>query len=103
MERAKRALDQQVTEMKTQIEELEDELQLSEDARLRLEVNLQAAKTNHERDLTGKEEMGEEKRRSMTKQVGGVARLCVFFDVPKFTQERYSLQTIPSTTSVAQW
>ena len=55
--------------MKTQIEELEDELQLSEDARLRLEVNLQALKATHDRDLAGKEEMSEDKRRQMTKQV----------------------------------
>ena len=69
MERAKRALDAQVTEMKAQIEELEDELQLSEDAKLRLEVNLQAVKASYDRDLAGKEEMGEDKRRQMTKQV----------------------------------
>lgn len=55
--------------MRSQIEELEDELQLSEDAKLRLEVNLQALKANHERDLAGKEEMSEDKRRQMTKQV----------------------------------
>lgn len=58
-----------MAEMRTQIEELEDELQLSEDAKLRLEVNLQALKANHERDLAGKEEMSEDKRRQMTKQV----------------------------------
>ena len=69
LERAKRALEAQVADMKAQIEELEDELQLSEDAKLRLEVNLQAIKTNHERDLAGKEEMSEDKRRHMTKQV----------------------------------
>ena len=69
MERAKRALESQVADMRTQIEELEDELQLSDDAKLRLEVNLQALKTNHERDLAGKEEMSEDKRRQMTKQV----------------------------------
>lgn len=62
-------MDSQVAEMRTQIEELEDELQLSEDAKLRLEVNLQALKANHERDLAGKEEMSEDKRRQMTKQV----------------------------------
>ena len=55
--------------MKATIEELEDELQLSEDARLRLEVNLQALKSSHDRDVAGKEEMSEDKRRQMTKQV----------------------------------
>lgn len=69
MEKAKRSLDSQVADMKTQIEELEDELQLSEDARLRLEVNLQALKDSHARDLAGKEEMGEDKRRQMIRQV----------------------------------
>lgn len=58
-----------MAEMRTQVEELEDELQLSEDAKLRLEVNLQALKANHERDLAGKEETSEDKRRQMTKQV----------------------------------
>merc|ERR1712071_195224 len=38
LERAKRALESQLAEQKTQIEELEDELQLPEDAKLRLEV-----------------------------------------------------------------
>lgn len=73
LERAKRSLETQVADMRAQIEELEDELQLSEDAKLRLEVNLQALKTNHERDLAGKEEMNEDKRRQMTKQVGSLS------------------------------
>lgn len=69
LERSKRSLEGQVAEMREKVEELEDELQLSEDARLRLEVNLQALKANHERDLAGKEEMSEDKRRQMIKQV----------------------------------
>ena len=51
MEKAKRALESQLAEQKTQIEELEDELQLTEDAKLRLEVNMQALKAQYERDL----------------------------------------------------
>lgn len=78
LERAKRTLEQQVADMKTQIEELEDELQLSEDAKLRLEVNLQAAKTNHERDLAGREEQSEDKRRAMTKQVSKIEEVRIF-------------------------
>ena len=39
LEKAKRLLDQQVQEQRTQIEELEDELQATEDAKLRLEVS----------------------------------------------------------------
>ena len=55
--------------MKTQIEELEDELQITEDAKLRLEVNIQANKANFERDLQAREEQAEEKRRNIIKQV----------------------------------
>ena len=58
--------------MRTQIEELEDELQLSEDAKLRLEVTLTALKADHERVVAGKEEMSEDKRRQLTKQVSYV-------------------------------
>lgn len=55
--------------MKTQLEELEDELQAAEDAKLRLEVNMQALKAQFERDLQGRDEMGEEKKRQLVKQV----------------------------------
>ena len=71
LERSKRLLESQVEEMKTQLEELEDELQVTEDAKLRLEVNLQAAKANFDRELQAKEEQAEEKRRSILKQVSG--------------------------------
>ncbi|XP_041087835.1 myosin-10-like isoform X3 [Polyodon spathula] len=69
LERARRALEQQVQEMKTQLEELEDELQSAEDGKLRLEVNMQALRAQCERELAGKEESGEEKRRVLMKQV----------------------------------
>uniref|UniRef100_A0A3Q3VY46 Myosin-9 n=1 Tax=Mola mola TaxID=94237 RepID=A0A3Q3VY46_MOLML len=69
LEKAKRAMEQQLEEMKTQLEELEDELQATEDAKLRLEVNMQAMKAQYERDLAGREEMGEEKKRALVKQV----------------------------------
>ncbi|XP_054614699.1 myosin-9-like isoform X1 [Dunckerocampus dactyliophorus] len=69
LEKSKRAMEQQLEEMKTQLEELEDELQATEDAKLRLEVNLQAMKAQYERDLAGRDEMGEEKKRSLVKQV----------------------------------
>ena len=52
-----------------QLEELEDELQATEDAKLRLEVNMQAMKAQYDRDLAGKDEMGEEKKRALVKQV----------------------------------
>lgn len=56
-------------EMKTQLEELEDELQATEDAKLRLEVNMQALKVQFERDLQARDEQNEEKRRQLQRQV----------------------------------
>ncbi|XP_017571240.1 myosin-11a isoform X2 [Pygocentrus nattereri] len=69
LEKSKRSLEAQVEEMKTQLEELEDELQAAEDAKLRLEVNMQALKAQFERDLQGRDEQGEEKRKQLFKQV----------------------------------
>lgn len=62
-------MEQQLEEMKTQVEELEDELQLTEDAKLRLEVNMQALKAQFDRDQLTRDEQGEEKRRQLMKQV----------------------------------
>lgn len=58
--------------MRTQLEELEDELQATEDAKLRLEVNMQAMKAQFDRDLQARDEQNEEKKRALVKQVGGV-------------------------------
>ena len=69
LEKAKRLLEQQLAEQKTQLEELEDELQSTEDAKLRLEVNMQAAKAQFERDLSSKDDSIEEGRRTLIKQV----------------------------------
>ncbi|XP_029946041.1 myosin-9 isoform X1 [Salarias fasciatus] len=69
LEKSKRAMEQQLEEMRTQLEELEDELQATEDAKLRLEVNMQAMKAQYERDLAGRDEMSEEKKRALFKQV----------------------------------
>ncbi|KAM9473083.1 myosin-9-like isoform 2-T2 [Salvelinus alpinus] len=69
LEKSKRGMEQQLEEMRTQLEELEDELQATEDAKLRLEVNMQAMKAQYERDLAGRDEMGEEKKRQLVKQV----------------------------------
>ena len=44
-------------------------MQLTEDAKLRLEVNMQAMKAQFERDLGAREEQGEEKRRGLVKQL----------------------------------
>ncbi|XP_032122513.1 myosin-9 isoform X8 [Sapajus apella] len=73
LEKSKRALEQQVEEMKTQLEELEDELQATEDAKLRLEVNLQAMKAQFERDLQGRDEQSEEKKKQLVRQAWGPA------------------------------
>lgn len=56
-------------ETKTQLEELEDELQATEDAKLRLEVNQQAMKAQFDRDLLGRDEQNEEKRKQLIRQV----------------------------------
>uniref|UniRef100_UPI0037E6FADC myosin-11-like isoform X1 n=1 Tax=Semicossyphus pulcher TaxID=241346 RepID=UPI0037E6FADC len=69
LEKAKRGLEAMVEEMRTQMEELEDELQVAEDAKLRLEVNTQALRAQHERELHGRDELGEEKRKQLLKQV----------------------------------
>ncbi|XP_051569316.1 myosin-9-like isoform X2 [Myxocyprinus asiaticus] len=69
LEKSKRGMEQQLEEMRTQLEELEDELQATEDAKLRLEVNMQAMKAQYERDLQGRDELGEEKKRQLLKQV----------------------------------
>ena len=69
LEKAKRSLEQLLAEQKTAYEELEDELQATEDAKLRLEVNFQAAKAQWERDLSAKDDTVEEGRRALIKQV----------------------------------
>ena len=51
------------------LEELEGDLQMTEDVKLRLEVNMQAMKTQMERDMSAKEEQAEEKRRTLLKQL----------------------------------
>ena len=69
LEKTRRALDSQVEEQRTQIEELEDELQATEDAKLRLEVNMQALRAQYDRELQSKEEAGEDKKRTLIRQV----------------------------------
>ncbi|XP_065659055.1 myosin-10 [Hydra vulgaris] len=69
LDKAKRLLEQQLAEQKTQVEELEDELQATEDAKLRLEVNMQAQKAQFERELAAKEDSIEEGRKGLIKQL----------------------------------
>merc|ERR1711992_462909 len=56
LEKAKRALEAELVEIRVSMDELEDELQATEDQKMRLEVTMQAHKTQYERDLQAKEE-----------------------------------------------
>jgi len=69
LEKAKRALESTVDEQKTQMEELEDQLQIMEDAKLRLEVNMQALKAQLDRELQAKDEQADEGKRAVLRQV----------------------------------
>ncbi|XP_020950441.1 myosin-14 isoform X2 [Sus scrofa] len=69
LERARRVAEQAASDLRTQVTELEDELTSAEDAKLRLEVTVQALKAQHERDLQGRDEAGEERRRQLAKQL----------------------------------
>ncbi|TMS36883.1 hypothetical protein L596_003949 [Steinernema carpocapsae] len=69
LEKAKRALEQELITCKTQVEELEDAIQIADDARLRGEVNWNAVKADMERQLTAKETEREENRRGLLKQI----------------------------------
>lgn len=74
LEREKRLLEAEVAKMKEEILELEDSYQSSEDARLRLEVNLQTVKNDLEKAVAVKEQENEEKRRNAQRRVS-----CLFF------------------------
>lgn len=69
LEKAKRSLESQVAEQRTQIEELEDELQMAEDLKLRSEVNMQALKSQYDRDLQARDQQSEEARRTFMRQL----------------------------------
>nr|XP_015098282.1 myosin-14 isoform X1 [Vicugna pacos] len=69
LERARRVAEQAASDLRTQVTELEDELTAAEDAKLRLEVTVQALRAQHERDLQGRDEAGEERRRQLAKQL----------------------------------
>ncbi|KAL8565495.1 hypothetical protein ACOMHN_049471 [Nucella lapillus] len=69
LDKARRALDATVAEQRVQIEELEDELQAAEDAKLRLEVNMNALREKYKNDVAGREEQEEESKRSLLRQL----------------------------------
>uniref|UniRef100_W5LI11 Myosin, heavy chain 14, non-muscle n=1 Tax=Astyanax mexicanus TaxID=7994 RepID=W5LI11_ASTMX len=69
LERSRRALEVEAQSLREQTQELEEELGEAENSRLRLEVTLQALRAQFEREISAKEEKGEEKRRALNKQV----------------------------------
>ena len=70
LEKTKRNLLEQVEAQRLQIEELEDECQAAEDAKLRMEVNMQAMKAQFDRDLGSRDDASEESKKSLLRQVG---------------------------------
>lgn len=88
--------------MRTQLEELEDELQATEDAKLRLEVNMQAMKAQFERDLQARDEQNDEKKRLLVKQASYTCCngfvLCVWNACYTHTQSFTKLSQIDSCT-----
>ncbi|XP_053090908.1 myosin-10 isoform X2 [Pangasianodon hypophthalmus] len=69
LERSRHALEVEAQSLREQTQELEEELAEAENSRLRLEVTLQALRAQFEREISAKEEKGEEKRRALNKQV----------------------------------
>ncbi|CAF0913604.1 unnamed protein product [Brachionus calyciflorus] len=69
LEKSKRLLEAQLEEQRIHIEELEDELQATEDAKLRLEVTQQAIKAQLEKKLQESSDLSEEKFKSLMKQI----------------------------------
>lgn len=69
LEHANRQLNLENSDLRTQIEELEDGLQLAEDNNLRLQVTLDTIKAENERQVSSKDEEYEEKRRNLNKKI----------------------------------
>lgn len=69
LERARRLLENELEKARDEITELEDSLQIAEDARLRTEINLQQAKTELEKALSDREETEDEKRKGLLRKV----------------------------------
>uniref|UniRef100_A0A1I8G9D9 Paramyosin n=1 Tax=Macrostomum lignano TaxID=282301 RepID=A0A1I8G9D9_9PLAT len=69
LERSKAQLEAKLQELQTHLDEVEDELTVSEDNRLRLEVNSQAMREQHTKELHEREEAAEDARRQLVKQL----------------------------------
>ncbi|KAJ1353295.1 Myosin N-terminal SH3-like domain [Parelaphostrongylus tenuis] len=69
LEKAKKRLEEELNEAKSQIVDLEDALQMADDAKSRGEVMLQAAKQDYSKQLAQREQNEEDQRRSMAKRL----------------------------------
>lgn len=69
LEKTKRRLDEEVNRAEQQIIELEDALQIAEDARSRVEVNMQAMKAEFERQLAAREEDEEDRKKGLNSKL----------------------------------
>ncbi|VDO70355.1 unnamed protein product [Heligmosomoides polygyrus] len=69
LEKAKKRLEEELLEAREQIIELEDALQMADDAKTRSEVMHQAAKQDWERQLSQKNDDQEDHRRALSKKI----------------------------------
>ncbi|UMM12122.1 hypothetical protein L5515_001062 [Caenorhabditis briggsae] len=69
LEKTKRRLDEELNRAEQQIIELEDTLQIAEDARSRVEVNMQALKAEFERQLAAREEDEEDRKKGLAAKI----------------------------------
>uniref|UniRef100_A0A1I7T443 Myosin motor domain-containing protein n=1 Tax=Caenorhabditis tropicalis TaxID=1561998 RepID=A0A1I7T443_9PELO len=69
LEKTKRRLDEELSRAEQQIIDLEDALQMAEDAKSRVEVNMQAMKADFERQLTVREEDEEDRKKGLASKI----------------------------------
>nr|AAC47238.1 non-muscle myosin heavy chain II [Caenorhabditis elegans] len=69
LEKTKRRLDEELSRAEQQIIELEDALQLADDARSRVEVNMQAMRSEFERQLASREEDEDDRKKGLTSKI----------------------------------
>lgn len=69
LDRMKRQLEAELASAKETITELEDNLQLAEDAKLRLDVTLQASNAELDKVRTDRERDDDERRKIMIRKV----------------------------------
>ncbi|CAI2312949.1 unnamed protein product [Caenorhabditis sp. 36 PRJEB53466] len=69
LEKTKRRLDEELARSEQQIIELEDAIQLSDDARMRMEVNMTSMRSEFDRALANREEEEEERKRSLNAKI----------------------------------